>query len=60
MKTIAQWNVDSTEIEILHESGRKEERGRWEFRVDGEIKMYGEGTPDSAREAVSTRRKLRY
>lgn len=60
MKVIANWTVDQEEIEILHENGHSEEEGRWEYRVNGEVRMYGRGTPHSAREAVSTRRKLRY
>lgn len=60
MKVIATWEDDAKQRELLHESGRHEESGRWEYRVDGEVKMYGEGTPSRAREAVSTRRKLRY
>jgi hypothetical protein len=60
MEIIANWTVDKEQIEILHENGRSDEEGRWEYRVDGEIRMYGHGTPDSARQAVSTRRKLRY
>ncbi len=60
MKVIARWEDETREIELLHENGRHRERGRWEYRVDGEVKMYGKGTPSRAREAVSTRRKLQY
>jgi len=58
MKVIKRWNVDSRRIEILHETGRRRHRARWEFRVDGKVIMYGHGTPRSARQAVFTRRKL--
>lgn len=60
MRVVESWTVGSQEIEILHEHGRADDEGRWEYRVDGDVKMYGEGTPKEAREAISTRRKLRY
>lgn len=60
MKVIASWKDKKKQIELLHESGKREDRAHWEYRVDGEIRMYGEGTPKGAREAVFTRRKLRY
>lgn len=60
MKVIETWQTDSKSIELLHEKGRTKTRGRWEFRVDGEVKMYGEGTPRNARKAVFTRQKLPY
>jgi len=60
MKIIANWEDESNTKQLLHENGRREERGRWEYRVDGELRMYGEGTPSKARQAVSTRRKLMY
>ncbi|MFB6264171.1 MAG: hypothetical protein ABEL76_11180 [Bradymonadaceae bacterium] len=60
MKVVNSWEVDSKEIELLHESGQPSDEGRWEYRVNGELKMYGRDTPRGAREAVSTRRKLRY
>lgn len=60
MKVIANWEDDTKKKKLLHESGKREERGRWEYRVDGEVRMYGEGTPKKARQAVSTRRKLQY
>ena len=60
MKVIDAWQDDKKRIELLHESGKHEERGHWEYRVDGEVRMYGEGTPRGAREAVHTRRKLQY
>ncbi len=60
MRVVESWTVESKDIEILHECGRAGEAGRWEYRVDGDVKMYGRGTPQEAREAISTRRKLRY
>ena len=60
MKVIANWQDESKNKELLHESGRRQDRARWEYRVDGEVRMYGEGTPSNAREAISTRRKLLY
>lgn len=60
MEVVAHWNVDGEEIEIRHENPNTDEEGRWEYRVDGEVRMFGRGTPSSAREAVATRRKLRY
>lgn len=58
MQLLAQWDVDSKKIELLHEDPRGDERGHWEFRVDGEVRMYGYGRPREARTAVYTRRKL--
>lgn len=58
MVTIAAWNIDSKKLELIHEHARRRVRGRWEYRVNGEVIMYGYGTPEEAREAVYTRRKL--
>ena len=60
MKTIKEWNIGNLKIEILHETGEARDRRRWEFRVNGEVRMYGEGTPRHAQQAVFTRRKLPY
>lgn len=58
MQIIKKWDVDKQKIELLHENPAQGERGRWEYRVDGEVKMYGYGRPREARTAVFTRRKL--
>lgn len=58
MVVIACWNVDKNRVEIVHEHARSRIPGRWEYRVNGEVKMYGWGTPREARDAVYTRRKL--
>lgn len=58
MQVIATWTVDSKKIELLHETPSADARGRWEYRVDGEVRMYGYGRPREARTAVFTRRKL--
>lgn len=58
MHVIAEWNVDTKTIQLLHEDPATGERARWEFRVDGELRMYGYGRPREARTAVYTRRKL--
>jgi len=58
MQVIASWNIDAKKIELLHEDPRTNTRGHWEYRVDGEIRMYGYGRPREARTAVYTRRKL--
>ena len=60
MKIIKSWKIDKVTIEILHESGQPLHKARWEFRIDGEVRMYGSGTPRSARDAVYSRRKLPY
>ncbi len=60
MVVIASWTVDSRKIELMHEHARSRVRGKWEYRVDGEVKMYGYGTPQEAREAMHSRRKLSY
>ncbi|MFB6351580.1 MAG: hypothetical protein ABEN55_23825 [Bradymonadaceae bacterium] len=60
MKVIANWEDDAKTKELLHESGKRQDHARWEYRVDGEVRMYGEGTPSKARQAISTRRKLQY
>jgi hypothetical protein len=59
MQVIASWNVDSKKIELLHENPGTKERGHWEYRVDGKVRMYGFGRAKEARTAVYTRRKLR-
>lgn len=57
MQVIASWDVDTKKIELVHEAPQGE-RGHWEYRVDGEVRMYGYGRPHEARNAVYTRRKL--
>lgn len=59
MQVIASWNVDSRKIELLHENPEPNEAGHWEYRVNGQVRMYGYGRPREARSAVYTRRKLR-
>jgi hypothetical protein len=58
MVVIAEWDVDSKKIVLLHECPDEGARGNWEYRVDGEVRMYGYGRPREARSAVYTRRKL--
>ena len=58
MQVIAEWKVDTKKIQLLHEAPKTGERARWEFRVNGELWMYGYGRPREARSAVYTRRKL--
>lgn len=58
VQIIASWDVDRKKIELLHEDPEQGEPGHWEFRVDGEVRMYGYGRPREAREAVYSRRKL--
>ena len=58
MVIIAKWNVDQKSLELAHEHARRRMKGRWEYRVNGEVVMYGYGSPEEAREAVYTRRKL--
>jgi len=58
MKTVAQWTIDQQVVELLHEHARSRVRGKWEFRVDGVVKLYGVGTVRQAWEAVYLRRKL--
>ena len=58
MQIIARWELDSKTIELLHEDPAGGERGNWEYRVDGEVRMYGYGRPREAKSAVYTRRKL--
>lgn len=60
MKVIKSWTIGTKVIEIAHETGVANESARWEFRVDGEVKIYGTGTPRKAREAVFARRNLAY
>lgn len=60
MIRIKEWTIGNLKIEIVHETGRKGHKARWEFRVNDEIRMYGEGTPRHAHQAVFTRRKLPY
>ncbi len=58
MKVIASWNVDSKQIELVHENPEGQQKAHWEYRVDGEVRMHGFGRPREARAAVFTRRKL--
>ena len=58
MQIIAKWDIDTKKIELLHEAPEDGERGHWEYRVDGEVRMYGYGRPREARDAVYSRRKL--
>ena len=58
MKVIKSWQIGETILEIAHETGNPGDRARWEFRINGEIRIYGTGTPRNAREAIFTRRNL--
>ncbi len=58
MLIVARWTIEKDIIELAHEHARARMRGKWEFRVNGEVKMYGEGTVRQAWEAVYLRRKL--
>ena len=58
MQVIAEWKVEQKKIQLLHEAPADNARARWEFRVNGELRMYGYGRPKEARSAVYTRRKL--
>lgn len=58
MQILVSWTVDTKKIELLHENPTENDPGKWEYRVDGEVRMYGYGRPREARRAVYTRRKL--
>lgn len=58
MNVVARWNIDDQIVELLHEHARSRLRGRWEFKVDGLVKLSGVGTVRQAWEAVYLRRKL--
>ncbi|QED26938.1 hypothetical protein FRD01_06715 [Microvenator marinus] len=58
MQVVSRWKIEEKVVELLHEHGRARMRGKWEFRVDGEVKLYGTGTIRQAWEAIYLRRKL--